>query len=202
MRLHDYASPPVPRTSSSDPYRAYSSAADRVILDRQALAPVSAAACRTGSAFWRRNRSPVTVPRASGENPGQDDPDAAGVLDLDSGPEMGTSPGSSNGPEPGRRPCPGTPWRSRPPRPRPPGRRRIRLPGASILYLGITLSDERGEGERAHCRRYGRFSGDLMLAADRNRMVDLRAGQGPGLRRVPGLPRFVWHVSNRAESHC
>jgi len=105
-----------------------------------------------GPSSWRRNRSPVTVPRASGENPGQDDPDAAGVLDLDSGPEMGTSPGSSNGPEPGRRPCPGTPWRSRPPRPRPPGRRRIRLPGASILYLGITLSDERGEGERAHCR--------------------------------------------------
>ena len=28
-------------------------------------------------------------------------------------------------------------------------RRRIRLPGASILYLGITLSGERGEGERA-----------------------------------------------------
>jgi hypothetical protein len=81
-----------------------------------------------GPSSWRRNRSPVTVPRASGENPGQDDPDAAGVLDLDSGPEMGTSPGSSNGPEPGRRPCPGTPWRSRPPRPRPPGRRRIRLP--------------------------------------------------------------------------
>lgn len=109
-----------------------------------------------GPSSWRRNRSPVTVPRASGENPGQDDPDAAGVLDLDSGPEMGTSPGSSNGPEPGRRPCPGTPWRSRPPRPRPPGRRRIRLPGASILYLGITLSDERGEGERAHCRRSAR----------------------------------------------
>ena len=141
------------------PYRApsrYYSAANRVILDRQALAPLSAAACRTGPSSWRRNRSPVTVPRASGENPGQDDPDAAGVLDLDSGPEMGTSPGSSNGPEPGRRPCPGTPWRSRPPRPRPPGRRRIRLPGASILYLGITLSDERGEGERAHCRRSAR----------------------------------------------
>ena len=31
-------------------------------------------------------------------------------------------------------------------------------PGASILYLGITLSDERGEGERAHCRRYAWFS--------------------------------------------
>jgi hypothetical protein len=28
-------------------------------------------------------------------------------------------------------------------------------PRASVLYLGITLSDERGEGERAHCRRYG-----------------------------------------------
>jgi hypothetical protein len=27
-------------------------------------------------------------------------------------------------------------------------------PRASILYLGITLSDERGEGERAHCRLY------------------------------------------------
>jgi hypothetical protein len=71
---------------------------------------------------------------------------------------MGTSPGSSNGPEPGRRPCPGTPQRSRPPRPRPPGRRRTRLPGASILYLGITLSGERGEGERAHCRRSARQS--------------------------------------------
>src|SRR6185437_9906549 len=34
-----------------------------------------------GPSSWRRNRSPVTVPRASGENPGQDDPDAAGVLD-------------------------------------------------------------------------------------------------------------------------
>jgi hypothetical protein len=29
------------------------------------------------------------------------------------------------------------------------------------------------------------FSGDLMLAADRNRMVDLRAGQGLG-----ALPRW------------
>ena len=122
-----------------------------------------------GPSSWRRNRSPVTVPRASGENPGQDDPDA-GVLDLDSGPEMGTSPGSSNGPEPGRRPCPGTPWRSRPPRPRPPGRRRIRLPGASILYLGITLSDERGEGERAHCRRSGRRTDSQAWQSNRARI--------------------------------
>jgi hypothetical protein len=27
-------------------------------------------------------------------------------------------------------------------------------------------------------------------------------GQGPGLRRVPELPRFVWHVTDRTESHC
>jgi hypothetical protein len=132
-----------------------------------------------GPSSWRRNRSPVTVPRASGENPGQDDPDAAGVLDLDSGPEMGTSPGSSNGPEPGRRPCPGTPWRSRPPRPRPPGRRRIRLPGASILYLGITLSDERGEGERAHCRRSG-----VRHERERRRVLSLITGSSA--RMFPG----------------
>jgi hypothetical protein len=24
----------------------------------------------------------------------------------------------------------------------------------------------------------------------------------PGLRRVPELPRFAWHVTGRAESHC
>jgi len=61
---------------------------------------------------------------------------------------------------PGRRwaPALGHPT-SRPPRPRPPGRRRIPLPGAPILYSGITLSDERGEGERAHCRRYARMPG-------------------------------------------
>jgi len=41
-------------------------------------------------------------------------------------------------------------------------------------------------------------------------MTVIETGQIPGrapivtagLRRVPGLPRFVWHVSNRAESHC
>ena len=33
---------------------------------------------------------------------------------------------------------------------------------------------------------------------------DLRtwAQPPPGLRRVPGLPRFVWHVSNRTKSYC
>jgi hypothetical protein len=28
------------------------------------------------------------------------------------------------------------------------------------------------------------------------------ADGGSGLQRVPGLPRFVWHVSNGAESRC
>ena len=68
-------------------------------------------------------------------------------------------------------PCPGTPRRSRPPRPRPPGRRRIRLPGAPILYSGITLSDERGEGERAHCRRDGRSARPECAARDGRRSV-------------------------------
>jgi hypothetical protein len=28
------------------------------------------------------------------------------------------------------------------------------------------------------------------------------SGFTPGLRRVPELPRFVWHVTNRTKSHC
>ena len=114
-----------------------------------ALAPPSAGACRTGSVILTAKL--IAGHDAEGErrNPGQDDPDAAGVLDLDPGPEMGTSPGSSSGPEPGRRPCPGTPRRRRPPRPRPPGRRRMRLPGASI-FLFRHHAERRGRSERTH----------------------------------------------------
>jgi hypothetical protein len=63
-------------------------AADRIILDRQALAPSSAAACRTRSVIL--TAKPIASHSAEGERrePGQNDPDAAGVLDLDSGPEM------------------------------------------------------------------------------------------------------------------
>ena len=43
-----------------------------------------------------------------------------------------TAPGHPEGPDPGRRPWPGTPLRSRPLRPRLPGCRRMRLPGASV----------------------------------------------------------------------
>jgi hypothetical protein len=57
--------------------------------------------------------------------------------------------------------------------------------------LWITAAVTYGDGTvitlRADIRRYGRFSGHLMLAADRNRMVDLRAGQGLG-----ALPRPRW----------
>ncbi len=47
---------------------------------------------------------PIAGHDAGGEwrDPGQDDPDAAGVLDLGPGPEMGTRPGSSSEPEPAR----------------------------------------------------------------------------------------------------
>jgi hypothetical protein len=85
--------------------------------------------------------------RAAGTRPGRSD--AASVLDLDPGPEMGTSPGSSSGPEPGGRPCLGTPRRSRPPRSRPPGRRRMRLPGASI-FLFRHHAERRGRSGRTH----------------------------------------------------
>jgi hypothetical protein len=44
----------------------------------------------------------------------------------------GRQPRASYGPDPARQPCPGTPRRSRPSRPRPPGRRRMRLSGASV----------------------------------------------------------------------
>jgi hypothetical protein len=121
--------------------------------------------------------------------PGQDDPGAAGVLDLDPGPEMGASPGSSSGPDPGRRPCPGTPRRSRPPRPRPPGRRRMRLPGASILLF-------RHHAERR--KRFGRTRADppdsvRELSCRPRRAMMRRAGYSAQLGR--GLYLLMRHRS-------
>jgi hypothetical protein len=55
--LYFYTSPPTSRT--------YYSAADRVILDRQALAPLSAAACRAGSVILAAK--PIASHRAEGE---------------------------------------------------------------------------------------------------------------------------------------
>jgi hypothetical protein len=42
---------------------------------------------------------------------------------------------------------------------RSPERRRMRLPGTSVSLPGITLSDKRGQGERARTRRSGRIGG-------------------------------------------
>ena len=88
-------------------------------------------------------------------NPGQHDPDAAGVLDLNPAPEMGAGPGSSSGPHPAD------------------GHVRERRGGAGRYdqvaraqqdaaaqnlrpLPDITLSDERGQGERALTRRSAR----------------------------------------------
>ena len=46
-----------------------------------------------------------------------------------------------------------------------------------------------------------RFGG-IPLKRQRNAVIDDRLPAPPGLRRVPGLPRFVRHVSNRTKSHC
>ena len=68
-------------------------AADRGILDWQAPASSSTAACRTG--FVILTAKPIADHCAEGErrNPGQDDLDAADVLDLDSWPGTDTSLG-------------------------------------------------------------------------------------------------------------
>jgi hypothetical protein len=94
--------------------------------------------------------------RASGGNSGHDDPDAADALDLGPGPETGTSSRviQRTGPRQaaragnaGAKPTAAArstraPWDA--------AARSARLP-----YFGITLSDEGGQGERAHCRRSG-----------------------------------------------
>jgi hypothetical protein len=65
-------------------------------------------------------RSPVTKQRTSDRNPGQDDPDATGVLDLHPGPDMGCQP-----------------------RIRPSGHRKMRPPETvHFPFPGITLIDE------------------------------------------------------------
>jgi hypothetical protein len=123
-----------------------SHAADRGFRIAIALAPPSAAHAARGCVI--QTAKLIAGHGAMGEwrEPGQDDPDAADVLDLDPGLEDGTSPGSSSGPDPGRRACPGTPQRNWPPRPR------ARWDAAALSvrhpYSGITLSDGGGPGER------------------------------------------------------
>ena len=88
-----------------------------------------------------KSRSPVTAQKASGGNSGQDDPDAAGVLDLNppGRPEMGAIPRIIQRAAPRQTAMPerrGGVGRVRP------GRRRMRLPGNSVSLSGITLSHE------------------------------------------------------------
>jgi hypothetical protein len=83
--LYSYALPTASRTRAS--------AADRVILDYQSPASSPVAARRAGSVIL------TAQPAAGGgagwgrREPGQNDTDAAGVLDPDARPEMDTSPG-------------------------------------------------------------------------------------------------------------
>ncbi|HZI73451.1 MAG TPA: hypothetical protein VFD73_05385 [Gemmatimonadales bacterium] len=66
-----------------------------------ALALLYAGACRTGFVILTAKPIAGHAQRASGGSAGQDDPVAAGALDVDPGRETGTSPGSSA--------CPRTP---------------------------------------------------------------------------------------------
>ena len=140
-------------------------AADRVFRIAMALTSLSAGACRIGpvilmakpiaghGAERRAARTPARTIRM---------PPVSSIWIP--GPETGISPGSSGGLEPGRRPCPGTPRRSRPPRPRPSGRRPMRLPERSSPF--------RHHAERRG--RSGRTRADPPLSLHRD---DQRPGQ-------------------------
>jgi len=100
----------------------------------------------------------ITGHDAVGErrNPGQDDPGAAGVLDLDPGSETGTGPRASSGPDPAggharvRAAEPATAVQAV-------RRRRMRLPGASVSLI-------RHHAERRG--RSGRTRADPTICAD------------------------------------
>ena len=109
-----------------------------------ALAPPSASAPRTGSVLLAAKL--IAGHDAEGEQrePGHDGPDAAGVLDLGPGPEMGTSPDHPAGPNPA-----GGPTRERRGGAgrRAPGRQGAGgcgCPECPRPYSGVTLSDEEG----------------------------------------------------------
>ena len=120
-----------------------------------ALAPLFSGPCRTG--FVILTAKPIAGHDAKGQRreprPGRSR--CRRRPRPGSGPETGTSPGSSARPAPGRWPCPRTLRQSRPLRPRPPRRSSKRLPETSVSLPGITLSDEGGQGERARTRPMG-----------------------------------------------
>jgi hypothetical protein len=98
--------------------------------------------------------TPIADLGAEGErrNPGQDDPDAADVLDLDSWPGTDTSLGHLTARNPARgharERCGEADIRDQTPRPEEDTAARSAYPSPRI-----TLSDEAAERERAHARR-------------------------------------------------
>lgn len=139
----------------------------------------------------RRSRA-----KASGGNSGQDDPAAAGALDVDPGRRQAPALDHRRAPHPGRRPCRRTPRQSRPPLPS-----SKRLPGTSVSLPGITLSDKGGQGERAHCRRSGASTGRPVWpsrprrngnsVASASRCVARSRWRAPGRDRTPD---FGWEA--------
>ena len=142
--------------SQDDSDRTYCHAADRVFPFAVAPAPLPAVRAARVRHPDGKSRSPVTAQKASGGNSGQDDPDAAGVLDLNppGRPEMGAIPRIIQRAAPRQTAMPerrGGVGRVRP------GRRRMRLPGNSVSLSGITLSHEGVRIERARSRRSARL---------------------------------------------
>jgi hypothetical protein len=79
----------------------YSHAADRVFQAAMALAPLSAGACRTGFVILTAKPIAAHAQRASGGNSGQDDPAAAGALDVGPGRRQAPALDHRRAPHPG-----------------------------------------------------------------------------------------------------
>jgi hypothetical protein len=139
--------------------------------------------------------------RGRAAEPGQDDPGAAGVLDLDPGPETGTGPqGASSGPDPRQAAMPG--YAAADPARRSPGRQGAGGcggPERPSPCFGITLSDEGGPEERARTRRSARlprstavFTGPPILIALSTWLIGIRGADKVSSRsgsRCPELGR-------------
>ena len=163
MRLHDYASPPAPRTSSSDPpptgpSRIAAALASSSVVHAVRGPPlaVKLIAGRGARASGRSGLDARMPPAAGvrGRTPGQAR-FPGGCLETADDRGDARQPGliqrtrfrlAAGPPERrgGAGQCePGSPWR-----------RSVRLPGASVPCPAVTLSDRGGLGERTRSRRY------------------------------------------------
>src|SRR6266536_937684 len=171
-------------THSHDPVQSYSSAADTVFRIPKALAPPHGVRRPDGETDRRLRRRGRAAETRSGRSGCRRCPRSGSRA------EMGTTPGSSSGSGPGRRPSPGTLGQSRPLRPRPPGRRRMRLPGASIALFGHHA--ERGG-------RSGRTYAYPPIGATADTRLT-RLGAIAELVDTNGRPRTSVHASGRTSS--